>query len=96
MNGLKVKDWYERKAEFDLDGILGVISETDKAVKFLVEEYVGHSIRNKTVWCPKSVILDDDWKNYNKVVANIDSEGNFKGYMYEDGSPVIGNKFFFA
>lgn len=96
MNGLKVKDWYERKAEFDLDGILGVVSETEKAVQFLVEEFAEHGVRNKTVWCPKSVILDEDWKNYYKVNANIDSEGNFKGYVYEDGSPVIGSKFFCA
>lgn len=93
---LKVKDWFVNKCEFDLDGILGVVSETEKAVKFLVEEYVGRGISKKCYWCPKSVILDEDWKNYAKVLPDFDENNKFKGYKYENNAPVVGTKFLYA
>ena len=89
-NSLKVKEWFIFRAEFDLNGILGVVEETEKAVKFLVEEFTSAGIKKRTYWCPKSVILEEDWKNYQKVYWN-------DGWRYsEDDSLVVGQKFLYV
>lgn len=93
---LKVKSWFITKCEFDLSGVLGIVDETEKAVKFLVEEFTSKGIQQSCYWCPKSVILDEDWKNYSKVLPNIDENNNFRGYKYEDNTPVIGTKFLYV
>ena len=91
-NTLKVKDWFVFKADFDLDNIIGVAEETEKAIKFVVEEFCGKRIRTKSYWCPKSVILDEDWKNYIKIHWN--SEINH--WVDENNDLVIGTLFLYV
>lgn len=92
---LQVKDWFVPKCAFDLSGVLGVVEETEKAVKFLVEEFTGNGIKQSCYWCPKSVIINEDWKNYARVMPNFDDNNNFIGYKYGDNTPVIGTKFMY-